>query len=189
MNCNYFEKLIALDVEGDLPSHQAVGVSQHLRTCPHCREFAEKLQASQTLLKELAHEAPDEAALQQVRLGVLSRVPTEATPAGFPVWRFALGAALVTMLAFAGIRLKRPAPAPPLQVNALMPPPEAMRVIRQAATPAPTSPGRNPEKARVATARKPFSGALRASAKQRPEPLMVKLFTDNPNVVIYWQVD
>ncbi len=189
MNCADFEKLIALDVEGDLPKNQAGGVSRHLRTCPHCQDFAEKLQASQSFLRELAGETPDEAALQEVRVGVLNRLRTEAAPKAFPVWRFALGAALAAMLAFAAIMLRRSASAPPVQATAIMQPPAAMKAMRQAIAAPPNSLIQSPKRVRTATARKSFSGAPRERARQRPEPLMVKLYTDNPNVVIYWQVD
>lgn len=189
MNCADSERLIALDVEGDLPKHQAGGVSQHLRNCPHCREFAEKLRASQTFLKELAHEAPDAVLLQEVRVGVLNRLSTEAAPSIFPVWRFAFGAAVVAMLAFAAIMWRRPAPAPPGPVTAMVQPSAATQAMRKVTASAPTSPARNPERARAAATGKSFAGSLPALARRRPEPLMVKLYTDNPNVVIYWQVD
>jgi anti-sigma factor RsiW len=188
MTCSNFEKLIALDVEGDLPKQEVGSLTDHLQTCPHCLEFAEKLQASQALLKELGQEAPDEATLQEVRRGILNRLSAEAAPTMFPVWRLALGAGLVTLLILGTIIFfRRPAGTPVTQAKVQRP--TATEAMRRTPAPPPLSPAHNPKKVRPVAATKSFSGALRASAKQRPEPLMVKLFTDNPNVVIYWQVD
>jgi len=187
MTCVDFEKLIALDVEGDLPKQKTGSVAAHLGTCRQCQEFAGKLQASQALLKELGQEAPDEAALQEVRRGILNRLPNEAGPKAYPVWRFALGAGLVTILILAAIILRRPTRTPVMQAKVQTP--AATEAIRRTPTAPPPSPAHHPKKGGDVTARKSFSGALRASAKRQPEPLMIKLLTDNPNVVIYWQVD
>jgi hypothetical protein len=189
MTCQDFEKLIALDVESDLPKQNAGGLAEHLRTCPHCREFERKLQASQALLKELGQEAPDEAALREVRRGILSRLPSEAGPKAYPVWQFALGAGLVTLLIFAAIIFMRPPRTPVKRTMARVQTPMATEATRRTPAPPPPSPARHPKKVRAVTARKSSASALRASAKRQPEPLMVKLFTDNPNVVIYWQID
>ncbi len=108
MNCADFERLIALDAEGDLPKQMAASVTAHLRTCRQCQEFAAKLETSQSLLKELGQEAPDEATLQQVRRGILNRLPNEPAAKSFPVWRWAFAAALVAMLIFTILVLRRP---------------------------------------------------------------------------------
>ena len=164
-------------------------LKHHLLACHQCQAFAQSLQISQDLLKELASETPDDGLLQEVRRGVLNRLRTEAAPKTFPVWRFALGAALAATLLFAAVMLRRPASLPPVQVTAIMQPPAATEAIREATGPPPNSLAQSPTRVQAAAARKPFSGAPRESARQRPDPLMVKLYTDNPNVVIYWQVD
>jgi anti-sigma factor RsiW len=195
MNCVDFEKLIALDVEGDSPKQEAGRVAAHLETCRHCHEFAAKLKASQALLKELGQDAPDEATLQEVRRGILNRLPNEAAPAMFPAWRYALGAGLLTLLIFGAMVIRHQARTIITQTISKLPTPAATEAtVRTPASqpPSPAHPG-NPthraKKVRAVTATKSFPGALSASAKQQPEPLMIKLLTDNPNVVIYWQVD
>ena len=189
MNCADFEKLIALDAEGDLPERKADKLKHHLLACHYCQSFAQSLRISQDLLKELANETPDDGLLQGVRVGVLNRLRTEAAPKAFPFWRFALGAGLVAMLAFAAVMLKRRAPAPPIQFTAIMRQPAAMEAIRQATAPPPNPLTQSPKRASAATARKSSAGAPSESTRRRLEPLMVKLYTDNPHVVIYWQVD
>ena len=190
MKCLDFEKLIALDVEGDLPERKAAKLVEHLKACRNCREFAEKLQTSQALLKSLAQEPVDEAALRELRQHVLSAIATEAEQHRFPAWRFALGAALVATVMLAAVTLwrlrghgvsesvggvsKQPrmaalGPAPSTTENPRVRTERVKHVLRQ---------------------RKRSQGPLTASMKPpRPEQLTVKLVTDDPNVVIYWLVD
>jgi hypothetical protein len=215
MNCADFEKLIALEVEGDLPKQMAGGVAAHLRTCRQCQEFALDLETSQDLLKELGKEAPNEVTLQNIRRGILNRLPTEPAPITFPAWPFALGAAAITILLLAlallGHRSRTPAP----KVVAERETPAASTQVggrTHIAGPAPSKAAprgsaTTPAIMRAVAPRPAFhriSRGTKAAAKpgqshrasefsrerpQHPEPLMVKLLTDNPNVVIYWLVD
>ena len=189
MNCADFERLIALDAEGDLPKQMAASVTAHLRTCRQCQEFAAKLETSQSLLKELGQEAPDEATLQQVRRGILNRLPNEPAAKSFPVWRWAFAAALVAMLVFTILVLRRPSrtTAPGAMAKAQVQ--TTREAMRQAAVLPKSTPARSLKTTRVVKARKSPQRLLPARAKHHPEPLMVKLLTDNPNVVIYWQID
>jgi len=108
MTCLDFEKLIALDVEGDLPERKAAKLREHLKACRNCQEFAEKLQASQAVLKSLAQESADEAVLQEVRQRVLNGIATGAEPHHVRTWQFALGAALAATAIFAAVNLWHP---------------------------------------------------------------------------------
>jgi len=108
MSCLDFEKLIALDVEGDLPERKAAKLGQHLKACRNCQAFAERLQASQALVKSLAQEPADEAMLEEVRQRVLRGIAAESEPHRFQAWRFALGAVLVATVIFAAVTLWRP---------------------------------------------------------------------------------
>jgi anti-sigma factor RsiW len=190
MSCLDFEKLIALDVEGDLPERKAAKLGKHLKACRNCQEFAEKLQASQALLKSLAQESPDMAVLQEVRQRVLDGIASGAEPHRFPAWRFALGAGLAAIAIFAAATLWRPrghGVSESLGEISKQSPAEAVR-------PAPTAsehPRVRTEKAKhVLRQRKQSQGSLSASVKLRQgEQLTVKLVTDDPNVVIYWLVD
>jgi hypothetical protein len=108
MTCLDFEKLIALDAEGDLPERKAAKLGEHLRACRDCQEFTARLQASQALLKSLAQESADEAVLQEVRQRVLAGIATAAEPHYVRAWQFALGAALAAMAMFAAVNLWHP---------------------------------------------------------------------------------
>jgi len=189
MNCPDFEKLIALYVEDDLPERKAADLEAHLKACRSCQEFAEKLQASQSLLKSLGQESVDEAALQEVRRRVLDGIASGAEPPRFPAWRLALGAALAAAAIFAAVTLWRPRA------------PEQRRVweiSEQAPAQAVPSISTASEHARVRTEkakhalrqRRQSQGSLTASVHPpQLEQLTVKLITDDPNVVIYWLVD
>jgi predicted anti-sigma-YlaC factor YlaD len=185
-----FEKLIALDVEGDLPERKAAKLGEHLKACRNCREFAEKLQASQAVLKSLAQEAMDEAMLREVRRRVLGGIATEAAPHRFLAWRFALGAALVATVILAAITLWRPRGHGVSESTREVSKQPRMVAVQPAPT-APEHPRVRTEKAkRVLQRRKQPQGPLAASVSPPPAgQLRIKLVTDDPNVVIYWLVD
>lgn len=106
MNCPDFERLIALDVEGDLPIPQGRAVAEHLRACPSCRQFSESLKISQALLKELGQEPLDEAMVQEVRRRVRNGLASPTPQRVFPVWRWAWGAGLIAALVLALVILR-----------------------------------------------------------------------------------
>jgi anti-sigma factor RsiW len=222
MNCADFERLIALDVEGDLPGPKSRAVAEHLLACPSCRQFAEQVKFSQALLKNLGQEPADERMLQEVRRRVQIGLASETQPQGFPVWQFALGVGLITALIFAVITLRphsggantqflaegsRPANAarpnkdetrnskidarsakPPRVAKDLSANPRG-RVRSTVILPASSAAG-TPKSAQAVPSKKLSSGSMSASANaQHPQPLTIKLLTDNPNVVIYWLVD
>jgi len=167
MNCREWEERVALYAGGDLPPREAAAAERHLAACAGCREFAEELRQSLDSLRA-AHEEPLEpAAFAAVRARVLAQLEPKRRPA----WRWAW----VPVLAALGIvwLLVRPAPVEPLRV-AIAPPP-APKLEIPAAPSAPRKP-----LVRVHRARK---------LPPPPGPLMVKLITDDPNVVIYWIAD
>jgi len=190
MSCLDFEKLIALDVEGDLPERKAAKLAEHLKACGNCREFAEKLQASQALLKSLAQEPVDEAVLREVRQRVLRGIAAESEPHRFPAWRFALGAVLVATVIFAAVTLWPPkgqrVPEGIREVSKQTP----KEMLRPASTAPESSRARTEKVKHALRLRRQSQGSLTASSKPpQAAQLTVKLVTDNPNVVIYWLVD
>jgi anti-sigma factor RsiW len=190
MSCLDFEKLIALDIEGDLPERKAAKLVEHMKACGNCREFAGKLQASQALLKGLAQEPLDEAVLREVRQRVLRGIATQTQPHRFPAWRFALGAVLVAIVIFAAVTLWRPRGHGVSKSIRETPMQSPMAAVRPAPT-APEHPRAGTGRAiHVLRRRKEPRGSLTASFKPaQAAQLTVKLVTDDPNVVIYWLVD
>ncbi|MEK7406458.1 MAG: hypothetical protein AAB225_15255 [Acidobacteriota bacterium] len=166
MTCGRFERWIALEVEGDLPARKAGRLARHLEACDGCRELAASLRASQAALRALREEPVSEAELRLVRQRVLACVRAgEAVRAGWLRWAWVGAAALVLV---AGLSLWRPRPveAPP--------PPAVARVEAPIPAVVPSEP---------------------APARPRPKPerpagpLLVRLETADPQVVIYWIFD
>ncbi len=171
MNCRRFEKWFALDVEGDLPVRKRLAVAEHLAGCEQCRNFAARMEVSQRAVRDLANEPVEEAVLDLIRARVLARVAEEERPRRS--WRFAYAAIPAVMAVVAVVVwMSRPVPQEP--------PPVPRPVASM-----PTPPVRLVPKplVRRAVRRRP------APPKPRPEPLMVKLETSDPNVVIYWIVE
>jgi hypothetical protein len=142
------------------------------------------------LLKSLAQESVDEAELEELRGRILNRLGTAAERQRFPAWRYALGAALAMLLILAAILIRHRPSDRVVEV--------AQRTSQQLATEAVVEAPTRPrdlsvpaaKSRRSARRREHFQGLPVAGAKPRqPAQLMVKLVTDDPNVVIYWLID
>jgi anti-sigma factor RsiW len=175
MSCDKFERLIALDAGGDLAPAEAERVRSHIETCGRCGELARSIRESQAALKTLADtDAVDEQALAVWRRGVLRRIENEPRrPRVGWIWVGAAAAALALVVLLLVPVLRRPpaVPAPAASVTRMAPP---------SLQPAPQ---------RTVVAKRHPHRRHRARVPAPAEPLLVKLETPDPNVVIYWIVD
>jgi len=170
MTCSEYEPLIALYVEGDLVDGDVErGVAQHLAECAGCREVLADLQASQALLKEFGSEAVDPAFLSAVRAGVLDRTERRR------VWPWIAACAASVALVVVLVAPRKSAPVPVARTA------QAVSVEPQR----PLLDGRGSVAAPTPAAVKPRKRAHKRAA----EPLVVKMFTDDPNIVVIWLVD
>jgi hypothetical protein len=136
---------------------------EHLAVCPLCRQFAGELRASQAALKDLREEAIDPALLDAVRARVLSRI---AAPRRAPWWWLAAPAAACALVLLAVTLGPVPDIAPPPRAAVRIPAaPEAPQIVWA----------------------KPRPRAEYASVPK--QALLIKILTDDPNVVIYCIVD
>lgn len=190
MNCTDFEKLFALDVEGDLPGPQLGKLREHLQACTRCHEFVQELNASQALLRGLAEEAVDEDALEEIRRRVRIGLAAEAERPAFLAWRWALGTGMVAALILGGLILRPLIRKPVPQAKATRRAPATVATAETASTlPSPLLPQTGKRiSARQHELSSPASLRIGARA-QHAESLTIKLLTDNPNLVIYWLVD
>ena len=175
MNCRDWEERIALHAGGDLPPAEAAEVERHLRECAGCQVLASGLKQSLALLKEAHDEPLAPAHFSAVRARVVAELEQKRRPLWAWAWSFGLAAAAVALLVTLALRPgrtpERRAPVvavnhPPVVVahEPAVPPPPHRRVARRVVRPiVPDAPD--------------------------PEPLIVKLQTDDPNVVIYWIAD
>jgi len=170
MRCSKFESLIALYVEIDLAESDERLVEAHLETCQGCREFAADIRESQMALKELRMDFVEEAALQEVRAEVLFHLSTPRRMAPWP--KYAIAAMLLAGL-WAGW-LWRARTAVPLEVQ-----PRAAVIAPPDLAPAPAA------RQLVRTVRRRHR---QPGPAFKSEPLVVKIVTDDPQVVIYWLV-
>jgi len=173
MNCAEWEERIALDAGGDLDMAGAAEVQRHLSECPTCRDFANGLAESLTCIKE-AHAAEIAPAhFTALRARVMASVARERRGRRW-MWASALAAAAVVVLALgidSGTRVEK-LPAVELR-NA---PPAVGRGLRPAAGFPAGAPRRS-------------AAAARKGRPTKREQVLMKIETDNPDVVIFWIAD
>jgi hypothetical protein len=161
MNCMDWEERIALYAGGDA----SADVEQHLAECDYCRDFCDELRSTLATLREEHSREIDAAHFTAVRAGVIAEIERGRKAWRRLAWVSGVGIAAALLL---GIAL-RPAPLP-------SPPPRVAISIPQA----PLTPRFD----------KPAESRLQAkSLPHKGEPIVVKLQTADPNIVIYWIAD
>jgi anti-sigma factor RsiW len=178
MNCKDWEERIAMSASGDLSPEPRAEVERHLAECGECRGFAQGIEDSLALLRSAHEEAIAAGHYAAVRARVQDRMARERRSAWRRwVWAPAFVAA---GLALVGVFLtKRPGERPKVYVAEVRP-----RVAQEV----PVRPV-EPVTPR-AVQRRPRIRRRVAPEPQPPvEPLVIKLITDDPNVVIYWFAD
>ena len=168
MNCLDWEERIALYIGGDLPPSDNGAVEMHLAECPGCQVFSSGLKRSIELLKE-AHEEVPEAAEAAVRARVLSAIERDRVPRMVWRWIVPLAAAAMVLWSIIAVRPAR-VPNPPAIAIHRPPAPTAVSIPHPVAVRAPVV------RTRVVRRRRAVSH----------ERVLVRLVTDNPEVVIYW---
>jgi anti-sigma factor RsiW len=193
MKAHYPEERLALYIEGDLPAREQDEFDAHILGCATCRRKTEELRSNQLLIKSLRGDSVSTSVLLRVRENVLSQMSrTERAPG----WRRSIERKLFTgnrlryafasavLIAIAGgslaslalLRSSGPAPIP--------------RSVAVVPVPGPRAPGsvvpETPKK--PATRRREVRQPV-AKPAVAEQPVMVNLFTDDPNIVIYWFID
>ena len=181
MNCAHWEERIALYMGGDLRADESADVERHLAVCAGCQVFASGIRESLGLLREAHAEQLDAAAFAAVRarvLGELERRPAQR-------WWFVLGTAFAVAALLLAVVWVRPA-------KHQAPPPATMasrETPRPLAIPMPAERRAAPVVHRRRAVRKPAVSVREAAVRREktPEqPLVVKMMTNDPDVVIYW---
>jgi len=165
MNCTGWEERLGLYAGGDLAPLQAAEVEHHLAECAGCQLFASGLKASLELLRDAHGEALDAAHFAAVRARVVAQLAHERRPLWRRAWVYRLAAVAAALLVGVAVRPSRwVAPRPP--EVAMVHPPVAVQPV--------------PPPRPVRVRHKPRSKAAPG------EQVLVRLVTDNPDVVIYW---
>lgn len=173
MNGDFVERWAALAASNDLGEHEQTELAAHLDHCESCRAAAVEFSRIGADLAALRDELVDPAVYAAIRQGVFDRIPNRTN------WRMAAALALAAALILMALvmwrdRRGQTAPPPiqphPLRVSA----PPVPAVVPVVEYPAKSVPGRH----------------RGVEPNPPPEhPLVVKMLTDDPDVVIIWLVD
>jgi hypothetical protein len=208
MICRYEEETLAMYAQGDLVTREALRLEDHILRCDECRSTIDQLRDGLAIFKSLRHETVSAAAVARMRQSVLNEVSEIERSRDWEIrldrWlhgglrrKYALaGLAIAAVFSGAVWRALPVTPAsesvrevasPPVQIVE----PEQALVARKVA-PASTGgvgtapdvplrghPGRSPSPPEVVQVVEP----------EEPKQVVVKLLTDDPNIVIYWLVD
>lgn len=177
MNCAGWEERIALYEGGDLAPDESAEVERHLAACAGCQVFASGIRESLALLREAHAEPLDDAACAAVRARVLSEL--ERRPARR--WWLALAAVCLAVLMVAVFTI-RTGPVRRETVASRTAPPPRIEIPKpvEAAPPAVV--------VRVHHRRPRRQPGMEAE-KAEDKPVVVKMVTDDPDIVIYWITD
>jgi anti-sigma factor RsiW len=139
----------------------AEGVEQHLAECDECRTFCAGLRETLESLHAAHRDGIDAAHFTAVRAGVIAEIERSRRAWRRLAWVSGVGIAAMLLL---GLALRPgPLPAPPRPVLAAIPPAELVRT--------------------------PPAHQSAPAPRMKREPVLVKLQTSDPNVVIYWIAD
>jgi anti-sigma factor RsiW len=160
MSCGEWQREIASESESD-------GLADHLATCPDCQAYAREIEENRAALRSLEVDGP---ALEAVRRGVLAEIRSQRH-ARRRAW-IAAAAACVAMVCAVSVLPSFKNPAPPRPVEFAKTP----RLEHWTVAP--------PVRRTVRSAR-PHRRTLVANG----QPLVVKMLTDDPDVIVIWLVD
>jgi hypothetical protein len=157
-------------------------VERHLGECPGCQMFSSGLTESQGVLQEFHREPLAPAHFAAVRARVLAELERRRRPFWRRGWAFGFAAVAVALLVVVAPPVRsllapnpRPIPKSPVASSAgglaagVFVPPDSQG--------APVTQG----SPRIAS--HPRRARLKA---QRGEPVLIRIVSDNPDVVIYW---
>lgn len=180
MNCKDWEERVALHVGGDLAAADAAAVDRHLAECAGCHMLWAGIKESLEMLQGAHAEAEAPGIYTAVRGRVLAELAVRNVwwRRG---WFVSLAPAVLAAAVVAMVVGLANWPGPKVE----MPPPRVVAVI----PPAPSAQALRAVLARPLPHKPRVVAAEQAGKPQPRQPLMVRLVTDDPNVIIYWIAD
>ena len=179
MNCANWEERIALLMGNDLEAAESAEVERHLAECAGCQLFASGMREALDVLLETQAAEPRPADYAAVRARVFEELERR------PLRRWLLGLASAAAVAALLLLLVWPHPARHVSVaksQSPAAPPQLLSPVPAAVAKPAVLPVRV-----VPRRRKPTVPIVKAAAPATP--LVVKMVTDDPDVVIYWITD
>jgi hypothetical protein len=167
------ERWAALAASDDLGEHERAELAAHLDQCEKCRTAVVDFSRMEADLASLKNDVLDPDVYAAIRQGVLDRIPNQRNWHVAAALALAAALILVTLAIWSEHRSQvapLPIQPPPLQVSA----PPVPAIVPAVEHRAKSAPRRH----------------RRVDINPSPEyPLVVKMLTDDPNVVIIWLVD
>jgi hypothetical protein len=174
MNCEEAGGLAALAVSGDATPTELHAFKTHTAACAACLAEVAAFEALRGQLHEMRKAAPPDSAYAAVRARVVSEIDGRRRRRWVLAWSSLAVAAAYGMIAAFALHRSAPVaelrpPAAPVEIASVagnepqIPPPPVPRRIRRA--------------------------VRRMATREPEEPLVVHMFTSDPNVVIYWVAD
>jgi hypothetical protein len=183
MNCGNWEERIALYAGGDLAPSETAEVNQHLADCQDCRVFASGLRESLDLMREAHASEIDAPHFAAVRARVLGTLEAQRLPWWRSAWVYGLAAVAAAALLVVSLVPRHPAgPIGAATVTERDTPSPSL-------TPVPVEAPPKLHRARAVRHRQPLPILPVAAPPDPGPPVVVKLLTDDPDVVIYWITD
>jgi anti-sigma factor RsiW len=184
MNCGDWEERIALYAGGDLPAAEASGVERHVAECAGCQLLLSGLRESLELLRETHAEPVEAAHYAAVRARVLSELERGRRPWWRQAWVYAMVvAAMVVSVAVWPRAPKRIAVVNPPMASPVPPVPSVAQIKLGTVSERPALPRHRRPSPKSAVE------VIAVKVEKPAEPLVVKLLTDDPDVIIYWITD
>jgi anti-sigma factor RsiW len=176
VNCEQARELAALAASGDVTPAEERALACHMAGCGECRAEAQEFEVLCGHLAAMREESAPEHVYAAVRARVLGEIGERHRSGWLAAWpAFAVVVACTVILA---VVLHPEARVTNHQVHQ----PEAV-VAETAAPEEATAIAASPALRRVRR-------AVKLAKSQEPvEPLVVHMFTDDPDVVIYWIAD
>ena len=186
MNCSSIERLMARD-EGALEARKAAQLQAHLEQCPRCRAAAEALGALREDLGRLRDIGLTEAEAARIRRGAIAAIAAQGRSGPRWVWAAAGFAACLVLVVGAAMVMGRLAPPGPDSVVAGPGRAPAEVETAHAVSPGPEAPapieddtGAPPAEERV------LQPAQCPGLREATAPIVVKMETSNPDIIIIW---
>jgi hypothetical protein len=180
MTCQECELALAGEERGEERSPVVdQHVQSHMAGCAACREFAMELRENSEALRAFAMES----------MPALPQVPFNASPHRQQVawW---VGVAAVLVLGFVSSWMLTGSSMGRSQRIPVVTAPRQIASISSGGPPQPNAVRDRPAaEFRPSAAAIPHRGPSRSQQKDEPHILQVKMLTDDPDVVIYWQIE
>lgn len=176
MNCEQARDLAALAASGDVTTEERSALAAHNAGCGECRAEADAYAELCGQLAAMRGESAPEYVYAAVRTRVVAQIGERRRPHWVAAWSTLAAVVACSVVTIVALRDRAPIVTQPPGKYAV---PATVAALSTEA-PAIVAPSlRHRVRERV----------VRAAVQEASDPLVVQMFTDDPDVVIYWIAD